>query len=124
MEKIRNTAIVCIGRAVMFGALAIVLIMVSLSFDLELALFAGAALTLAMAEILIIKAQIAPRQNPKRTEVWTCLDKAARPAGAEGKAVFTAVLRDVYVFFARNSYAIACSFFAASLFVRIARGAV
>ncbi|WP_163265072.1 hypothetical protein [Chelativorans alearense] len=124
MEKIRNTALICIGRAVLFGALAISLIMVSLSFDLALALFVGAVLTLAMAEILIVKALIVPWQKPNRTEVWTCLDKAARPAGAQGRAVFTGVLREVYMVFARNSYTIACSLFAASLVLRIARGVV
>lgn len=121
METIRKTAFVCIGRAVMFGSLAIGLIMLSFSFDPALALYAGAILTMAMSEILIIKAIILPWQNPRRTEVWTCLDPSSRPVGASGRAVFQVVLRDVYAFFARNSYTIACSFFAASAVLRLAR---
>ncbi|WP_265516436.1 hypothetical protein [Nitratireductor luteus] len=120
MEKIRGVAFVCIGRAVMFGALAIGLIMISFSFDLVLALYAGAILTMAMSEILIIKAIILRWQNPRRTEVWTCLDPSSRPVGTPGQAVFRVVLRDVYGFFARNSYTIACSFFAASTVLRLA----
>lgn len=121
MEKIRNTAFICIGRAVMFGALAIALIMLSFSFDLELALYAGAVLTLAMAQILILKALILPWQNLKRTEVWMCLDAGSRPADSTGRAVLAAVLSDVYGFFARNSFTVACSFFAASLLLKAMR---
>lgn len=122
MEKIRETAFVCIGRAVLFGGLAVVLVMLSFSFDMALALYAGAVLMLVMAEVLILKALAAPWQNPKKTEVWGCLDESARPAGASGKAAFAAVLHEVYGRFARNSYAIACSFFAASLVLRAVRG--
>lgn len=112
------TAFVCIGRAVMFGALAIGLVMLSFSFDPPKAFFAGAVLTLIMAEILILKALVAPWQNPKRTEVWGYLDEASRPGDASGMEVFVAVLRDVYGLFARNSFTAACSFFAASLLLR------
>lgn len=118
MEKIRRIALVCIGRAVMFGAFAIGLIMISLSFDPALAFMSGALLTLAMAEILVVKALIAPRQNPRHTEVWGYLDKSSRPAGTSGRAVFLCVLRDVYALFARRSYTVACTFFAASLVLR------
>ncbi|MFC6488844.1 hypothetical protein [Nitratireductor sp. GCM10026969] len=118
MEKVRETAFVCIGRAVLFGGFAVVLVMLSFSFDMVLALYAGAVLMLVMAEILILKAFAAPWQNPKKTEVWGCLDERARPAAAAGRMAFAAVLREVYGRFARNSYAVACSFFAASLVLR------
>lgn len=121
MEKIRNTAYVCIGRAVMFGALAIMLVMLSLSFDPALALFAGALLTLVMAQILILKAFFVPWQNPKHTEVWTCLDAQSRPTDTSGLAVFITILRDVYGAFARNSLTVACCFFAMSLALRAVR---
>jgi hypothetical protein len=121
MEKIHKTAFMCIGRAVMFGAFAIACIMLSFSFDLALSLYAGAVLTLVMAEILILKALIMPWQNPKRTEVWTYLDARSRPSGPSGKAVFIAVLTDVYTQFARDSFAAACAFFAVSILLRAAR---
>lgn len=120
MERIRVAAIVCIGRAVLFGALAIGLVMLSFSFDPARAFYAGAVLTLIMAQVLILKALILPWQNPRRTEVWTCLDEASRPYGPSGLSVFSSVLRDVYAGFARNSYAVACIFFAVSIGLRAA----
>lgn len=119
MEKIHQAAFICIGRAVLFGALAIGLIMLCFSFDPSRAFFAGAVLTLVMAEILIVKALIVPWQNPKRTEVWSYLDPGSKPADPSGKAVFSTVLRDVYVSFARNSFTASCSFFAASIVLRV-----
>lgn len=118
MEKIHQIAFICIGRAVLFGAFAIALIMLCLSFDPARAFLAGAMLTLVMAEILIVKALIVHWQNPKRTEVWGYLDNRIKPSGPSGRAVFANVLRDVYVSFARNSFTAACSFFAASLVLR------
>lgn len=105
----------------MFGTLAIGTIMLSLAFDLALALHAGAIGMLIMVQVLIFKALTVQRQNPKQTEVWQHLDVDARPVGAPGAAVFASVLKDVYAFFARNAFTLACWFFGVSMLLRILR---
>ncbi len=115
MEKIREVAIFCIGRAVMFGSLAITCVMVGFSFNPVSAFRAGAMLTLLMAAILIWKAYAAARQNPKSTEVWMYLDQKARPANEHSRFVFATIMRDVYARFGQASLAVACLFFAISI---------
>ncbi|MCR4267170.1 hypothetical protein [Nitratireductor sp. ZSWI3] len=121
MERIRKIASVCIGRAVMFGSLAIGMIMLSFSFDLVLALKAGAILALIMAQILIIKAYTTPRQNPRRTEVWSYLSPELRPMGNAGAKVFLSILSEVYLLFASRSLAVGCGFFTASVTLYLLR---
>ena len=115
MEKIREVAIACVGRAVMFGSLAIGCVMVGFSFNPVSAFRSGAVMTLVMAAILIWKAVAAPRQNPKMTEVWLYLDEHSRPAGEHARYLFASVMRDVYARFAQASLAVACAFFAVSV---------
>jgi Ca2+/Na+ antiporter len=115
MDKIREVAVFCIGRAVMFGSLAITCVMVGFSFNPVSAFRAGAVLTLLMAAILIWKAYAAARQNPKSTEVWVYLDDKARPANEHSRFVFATVMRDVYARFGQASLAVACLFFAISM---------
>jgi hypothetical protein len=115
MEKIREVAVFCIGRAVMFGSLAITCVMVGFSFNPVSAFRAGAMLTLLMAAILIWKAYAAVRQNPKSTEVWMYLDDKARPANEHSRFVFATIMRDVYGRFGQASLAVACLFFAISM---------
>lgn len=115
MEKIREVAIFCVGRAVMFGSLAITCVMVGFSFNPVSAFRSGAVLTLLMAAILIWKAYAAAGQNPRSTEVWIYLDHKARPADEHARFVFANVMRDVYGRFAQAALAIACLFFAVSV---------
>ncbi|SFQ31345.1 hypothetical protein SAMN05216176_102487 [Nitratireductor indicus] len=124
MDKIYAVAVTCVGRAVMFGTLAIGLVMLSFSFDLARALMAGAFLTLVMAQILILKAQTTSRQKPGRTETWNCLAPEARPAGRHGRKIFLSILADVYMHFATLSFAAGCSLFAAAMGVRLARALI
>ncbi|WP_244468019.1 hypothetical protein [Nitratireductor soli] len=121
MEKLRKVAMLCVGRAVMFGAFAIALIMISFSFDLVRAFSAGAILTLVMAQILIIKAYATFRQNPRKTEAWGYLPPNARPAGRSGAKVFRSVLIEVYVRFAAHSLMAGCCFFTTSTALRLLR---
>ena len=115
MEKIREVAIFCVGRAVIFGSLAITCVMVGFSFNPVSAFRAGAVLTLMMAAILIWKAYAAAGKNPKTTEVWIYLDQRARPADEHARFVFATVMRDVYGRFGQASLAVACLFFAISM---------
>ena len=65
MDKIRTVAIECVGRAVLFGSLAIGCVMIGFSFNPVSAFRSGAIMTLIMAAILIWKAMSAHRQNPR-----------------------------------------------------------
>ncbi|TKT74201.1 hypothetical protein [Aquamicrobium sp. LC103] len=115
MEEVRQIARMCVGRAVMFGTLAILCIMVSFAFSLALAFRAGAILMLLMAGILLIKAHLALRQKPKNTEVWIYLDDGARPRNDHANRLFARVLHEVYCSYAQTTFVIACSMFAISL---------
>ena len=120
MEKIREITMQCVGRAVMFGTLAIFCVMLGLSFDPAAAFRAGAIMALAMSGILLFKAMNAARTNPKRTEVWLYLDERSRPSEADAKFVFAIVMRDVYARFARASLGAAVAMFAVSLGLTLA----
>lgn len=115
MEKVREVAEACVGRAVMFGTLAIGCVMVGFSFNPVSAFRSGAVLTLLMAALLIWKAVAAHRQNPKDTEVWLYLDEHSRPAGEHAIRMFGRIMREVYARFAQFSLVAACAMFAVSL---------
>ena len=119
MDKIREVAVACIGRAVMFGALAIGCVMIGFSFNPVSAFRSGAVMTLAMAAILIWKAVAATRQNPKMTEVWLYLDEHTRPAGDHARYLFATIMREVYGRFAQATLAVACGFFAVSVVLNL-----
>ncbi|TIW31077.1 MAG: hypothetical protein E5V71_21605, partial [Mesorhizobium sp.] len=59
MDEIRRIAVECIGRAVMFGSLAIGCVMVGFSFSPVSAFRSGAFLTLTMVLALMWKAMTA-----------------------------------------------------------------
>lgn len=115
MERTRQIAFFCVGRAVMFGWLAIACIMFSFSFSPVIAFRAGAVLALAMSAILIFKAFASARQNPRHTEVWIYLDDKTRPMNDQARAVFSNTMREIYGRYARGVFIMSCIFFAASL---------
>jgi hypothetical protein len=111
MEKIREIAVFCVGRAVFFGSLAIGCVMVGFSFSPVSAFRSGAVLTLLMAGVLLWKAMAAQSQNPKRTELWLYLDEKARPPEAHAQFVVATIMRDVYARFAQGALTVAFCFF-------------
>lgn len=115
MHEIRQVALQCVGRAVMFGTLAIGCVMVGFSFNPVSAFRSGAFLALIMAALLMWKAVTAGSKNPRRTEVWLYLDEKSRPIDAAAQSVFRTVMREVYVLYARISLAAAVGLFAISL---------
>ena len=115
METIRKVAIMCIARAVMFGTLAIVCVMVAFAFSPPAAFRTGAVLTLVMAVVLLLKAHYALYQQPRHTEIWLYLDERTRPRDAEAARRFAGVLREVYGRFAAVTFATACGLFLVSV---------
>lgn len=114
MDEIRRVALACIGRAVMFGSLAIGCVMVGFSFNPVSAFRSGALLTLIMALVLTWKAMTAGTKNPRHTEVWLYLDETSRPIDASARRVFSTVMHEIYVFYARIALGAAVGFFVLS----------
>ena len=115
MDEIRRVAVACVGRAVMFGALAIGCVMIGFSFAPVSAFRSGALLTLVMALVLMWKAMAAGSKNPKHTEVWLYLDEKSRPIESHARVVFGTVMREVYGRYAQATLGVAVCFFMLSL---------
>ncbi|MEI5682512.1 hypothetical protein AAAK29_29850 [Mesorhizobium sp. CCNWLW179-1] len=115
MDEIKRVAVECIGRAVMFGSLAIGCAMIGFSFNPVSAFRSGAFLTLMMALILMWKAITASTKDPRRTEIWLYLDEKSRPIDDPARQVFGTVMRDVYGIFARIVLCVAIGFFVLSV---------
>jgi len=119
MEEIKRVAVACVGRAVMFGSLAIGCVMVGFSFAPVSAFRSGAVMTLLMALVLMWKAMAAAGQNPRHTEVWLYLDEKSRPAEDHARLVFATVMREVYGRFAQITLGVAVGFFVVSLLLTL-----
>ena len=115
MDEIRRIAVECIGRAVMFGSLAIGCVMIGFSFNPVSTFRSGAFLTLTMALVLLWKAMTAGTRNPKHTEVWLYLDEKSRPVDGPARRVFGTIMREVYELYARIALGVAVGFFLLSL---------
>jgi hypothetical protein len=115
MDEIRRVAVECIGRAVMFGSLAIGCVMIGFSFNPVSTFRSGAFLTLAMALVLMWKANTSGTRNPKHTEVWLYLDAKSRPVDGPALRVFGTIMREVYQLYARIALGVAVGFFVLSL---------
>jgi hypothetical protein len=96
----RKLAFESVARGCGFGMLAIVCVMVGMSFDPRAVFQAGGILTLMMVFILILKARYALTQNYKHTEMWLYLPKDFRPPEAYAQWAASTVLRDAYFTFA------------------------
>ncbi len=71
MDEITLYVDLSIRRACGFAALAIGTVMLSLSFDMPLALRTGAALMGVMCAVLLVMAWRCPRRDVRRTEFWS-----------------------------------------------------
>lgn len=119
MEEMRKVAFETVARACGFGMLAIVCIMVGMSFNPRAVFQAGGILTLMMTFILILKARYALTQNYKRTEMWLYLEKDFRPPEAYAQWVASTVLRDAYFTFAMYTALISIAMWVLAFLVAI-----
>ena len=101
MEEMRKVAFACVARACGFGMLAIICVMVGMSFDPRAVFQAGGILTLMMTFILILKARYALTQNYKKTEMWLYLPENFRPPERYAQWAASTVMRDAYFTFAQ-----------------------
>jgi hypothetical protein len=100
MKRLWRSANISIGRATAFAAFAIACVMIPLSFNPRLMMRAGGLLTLGLAVGLILKANLAVRQDYRRTEMWLLLPPDDRPPREVAKRVSGTVLRETYLRFA------------------------
>jgi len=119
MEEMRKLAFESVARGCGFGMLAIVCVMVGMSFDPRAVFQAGGILTLMMVFILILKARYALTQNYKRTEMWLYLDKDFRPPEAYAQWAASTVLRDAYFTYAMYTALISIIMWILAFFIAI-----
>lgn len=120
MEEMRKLAFASVARGCGFGMLAVVCVMVGMSFDPRAVFQAGGILTLMMTFILILKARYALTQNYKKTEMWLYLPKDFRPPEAYAQWAASTVLRDAYFTFAMYTALISIVLWVIALLVRLA----
>jgi hypothetical protein len=101
MEDMRRIAYETVLRACGFGSLAIFCVMVGLSFLPRSAFQAGGFLSLVMTLVLVIKAHEARTKDHRRTEMWLYLPKESRPPQAIAQRTISALMREIYLEFAR-----------------------
>ncbi|NJR13944.1 MAG: hypothetical protein HC779_06980 [Phyllobacteriaceae bacterium] len=109
-----TAAEISIGRAVLFGVLAITTSMLGVAFDLVLAVRVGAVLTLVMSATLLWFASTAPKAIAERTEAWLILPESERPTNDVGKRKFRAVLQGTYIRYARFAFMASVTLFVAA----------
>lgn len=118
MEALENAAFVSVGRACGFAGLAIFCLVFGFSYEPVFAAKAGAVLCAGLALILFLYANRAPARPYKRTELWLILEKEKRPPADIAQRVVGQVLRDTYIWFARQTSAVAAVFFVAAVMLR------
>jgi hypothetical protein len=107
MDYMRRIAYETVLRACGFGSLAIICVMIGLSFEPRICFQAGGTLTTLMAGILMYKAREALTKDYRKTEMWLYLPKDFRPPEAYAQWASATVLRDTYLTFALWTSAIA-----------------
>jgi hypothetical protein len=114
MEKLRRVAFFSIGRAVAFAGLAIVTVMVGLSFEPVLAFRTGGVLALLLLTALLLKA-FRPFRDHRRTEAWLLLEERDRPDARYAGFVMVTAVREACFWFARWTAGVAAVIWAAAL---------
>ena len=117
MEEMRRQAFMSVARGCGFGMLAIVCVMVGMSFNPRAVFQGGGILTLMMTFILILKARYALTQNYKHTEMWLYLPKDFRPPEAYAQWAASTVLRDAYFTFAQYTALISIAMWVIALII-------
>jgi hypothetical protein len=79
MDVMRTLADHSIRRALSFAGLAVVTLMLALSYDLPLALRTGGNLMGIICLVLLLAAWRTPRRNLRRSELWSLLLEHAPP---------------------------------------------
>lgn len=116
VETVRGMAFFSIGRACLFGMLAIATVMLGLLGWPLTAARAGAILVTLGAAVLVYRAIRAPAQPYRRTEVWVLLRRdSAHVPEERAQSLISAVLSETYWRFATYAAAMALFLWAVTL---------
>jgi hypothetical protein len=122
MDAIEQAANISVARACGFCALAIFCLMVGFSHEPHLAARAGGMMSFAVTLVLLFKAAKAPRQPFRSTETWVMLAPGDRPPPSIAQAVIGAVLRRVFLQYARYSAFVTVTLLAAAVLFKLVLG--
>lgn len=103
MKAIETAALISVGRACGFAGLAILCVMLGLSFEPVLAARAGGLMGLGLAAILALFGMFAQSRAYKETETWLILPKEERPPAAIAQELIGKTLRETYFRFAERA---------------------
>ncbi len=114
VERIREMAHLSIGRACMFGVIAITTVVVGLIAWPVLAMRAGAILSFMTATILLLKSLQAERRNYRRSETWLLLERRHDLPEDQAQQIISGVLAETFRRFAAYAAVIAVGFWISS----------
>jgi hypothetical protein len=124
MEELRKAAFISVARGCGFGMLAIICVMVGMSFNPRAVFQAGGLLTLLMALILILKARNALTKDYKKTEMWLILPEDFRPPERYAQWATATVMRDAFLTFAQYTALISIVMWLMALLMRFTLPAI
>lgn len=119
LDEIRNAAEISVSRACGFAALGISVVVLALSYDLPMALQAGAVLTMMLLAVLIYRGHSAVNHDYKRTEVYLLLDRRLDLPASVAQQLVGRTLRTTYYRYARVAGGTALVMWAGSLAARL-----
>lgn len=114
MEAIKSAAFISVGRACGFAGLAVILIVLGLSFAPVYATRTGGILCLVVTAVLVFRAVTARRWPYDRTETWLILEEAKRPPAPIAQQIIGETLRETFFWFAQQATLFAIGFLIAS----------
>ena len=115
VARIREAAMVSIGRACAFGALAVGASMSGFITWPVMAFKLGALGATMTGVILVLKALNAPTRNYRATELWILIAREHRLAEEHAQAVIGGVLGETYWRFADYAFGTALAFWLAAI---------
>lgn len=127
MEQIIAVADQTIRRACGFAGFAVGATMLSLSFDLVLALRVGAVMTTAICATLFVKARRAPGADVRRTELYSVVGRSLTLPKDRTQRLLGEVLADRYLWHADAAAVAAIALWAGALvlwLIRLLRAAL
>lgn len=119
MDRIRHLALLSISRGCAFAGIAIVTLMVGLSYDPVMMTQAGAISLTIAAVVLRLFAMAAPRRNPRRTEIWIMLDPGDVPPADVAQRVIGKALAEIYLLFSRWTLVSGLTLWGLSILLRL-----
>jgi len=120
LAAIEVLAEISVARGCGFAALAILTLMVGLSWDV-LASKVGGLLVLFGCMVLIVKAQRALRRPVRNTELWMMLGQGHRPSATFAQRVIGGILQTCYLRFALHAASLSAGLFALSVTLQLLR---